>query len=254
MLSRWGLLPAIESRATQPSHVLLRSYKDGSVLFKYVINSLHEDGAAIPHLLLPRSDFLKTLFDEALRLGASVRFGSKVASIDFDRPAIRFVDKQIYEFDVVLAADGINSACRRLLLGEDISPKLSGDAAWRLAVPITEIESDRDLSVLLQGLDISCWMGPYGHAVCYQLAQSSLLNVVLVGADNAGPSSDVRPSPRQEAEIFFANWDPRLRKLSQLANVLKTPLRDSHKLASWCHSEGKFALVGDACHAALPYL
>ena len=196
--------------------------------------------------------------NEAIRLGVLFQFGLEVTSIDFEKPAIQFSNNggKFCSFDVIFGADGINSVCRRLLFGDIISTRFSGDTAYRLIIPVGDIEGDEKLLQFLAGFDVSCWMGPSGHVVCYRLKAGSLLNVVLVGPDNTDRSSDAAvQSDKQVIQTIFREWDPCLHSMFQLANkVLKTRLNDSHEMASWSHSDGKFALVGDACHASLPFL
>ena len=185
------------------------------------------------------------------------RFGAEVVSIDFERPALHLSDGE-HLHDAIFGADGTKSFCRGLLLGhsQTYGPQLSGDVAYRMMIPRGQIEGDEELSILIKGLNISCWMGPSAHVVCYQLKEESMLNVVLVSPDSyPGASADNTSAYRKEVETLFANWDPKLQKLFQLSNsISKTRLRGSHELATWSHVGGKFVLIGDACHTSLPHL
>ena len=59
----------------------------------------------------------------------------------------------------------------------------------------------------------------------------------------------------QEMRAFFAGWDPKLRALLGLVQgTTKWRLLNNEEMESWSHPKGKFALLGDACHASLPYL
>ena len=54
---------------------------------------------------------------------------------------------------------------------------------------------------------------------------------------------------------FFAKWDPRLETLLSIAQeTSKWRLQNSEEMKKWGHPSGKFALLGDSCHATLPYL
>ena len=58
-----------------------------------------------------------------------------------------------------------------------------------------------------------------------------------------------------EMTAFFSDWDPRLRAvLGLVKETSKWRLQNSEEMDRWSHDEGKFALLGDACHATLPYL
>jgi salicylate hydroxylase len=62
----------------------------------------------------------------------------------------------------------------------------------------------------------------------------------------------------QKADIaemlaIFKDWDPKLQALlSIVQESSKWKLQNSTEMARW--SKGKFVLMGDACHATLPYL
>src|SRR6202012_3052331 len=59
----------------------------------------------------------------------------------------------------------------------------------------------------------------------------------------------------QEMRALFATWDPQLRALLDLCNdTSKWRLLNSREMPTWSHPSGHFTLLGDACHATLPYL
>ena len=59
----------------------------------------------------------------------------------------------------------------------------------------------------------------------------------------------------QEMRDFFDGWDPKLKTLlGMVQETTKWRLLNSEEMESWSHPSGKFALLGDACHATLPYL
>lgn len=248
------MLSAVESISVRPAHVVLRSYGDGKTLFKRALPCEKPDDT--PHLLTNRADLLKVLYEEAVRLGVRFHFGSTVSKIDFIKPAIEFSDGANVACNVIFGADGQKSFCRELFLGHSDPPQFSGDLAYRITIPVSEVETHPDLASLLESHDISCWMGPGAHVVCYQLKNA--LNVVLVAPDNPSPSLSDNNSPHanlQELEDVFHNWDPRLRKLFKLTKgVLKHRLLSSHEMPTWSHPNGTFALVGDACHVSTPHL
>ena len=255
VLKKWGILSRIESYATRPSSVILRAYKDGRVLFKRNTPALAEGMCETPHLLLHRAKFLKTLVEEAIRLGVVFRFGATVTMIDFEEVKIHLWDGETYKYDVIFGADGSKSVCRALLFGESHGPQLSGDVAYRIMIPVSEVEKDNELSAFVESHDISCWMGPDAHVVCYRLQEESMLNVVLVGPHDSSALGGSAHSDKEEMEALFSDWDHRLQKLFGLAEtVLKRRLQGSHEMASWSHPSGKFALVGDACHTTFPTL
>ena len=54
---------------------------------------------------------------------------------------------------------------------------------------------------------------------------------------------------------LLEGWDPRLQALlSVVQQTQKWRMLTSEEMKEWRHEEGRFALLGDACHASLPYL
>ena len=255
VLNKWGILSTVELYATRSSKIILRAYKDSRVLFKRHAPAIAGGTYETPHLLIHRARFLSTLVEEAIRLGVIFRFSATVTMIDFEEAKIRLLDGKEYKYDVIFGADGSKSVCRALLFGDSHGPQLSGDVAYRIMVPVSEVEKDSELCGFIESPDVSCWMGPDAHVVCYRLQEESTFNIVLVGPYDPSPSGDSGHSDKQEIEALFADWDHRLHKLFRLAKtVLRRRLQGSHEMTSWSHSGGKFALVGDACHTSLPTL
>jgi len=102
---------------------------------------------------------------------------------------------------------------------------------------------------------INYWMGSNAHAVCYLLKGGGLYNIVLACPDNLPELVNTQAADIQEMRDFFAKWDPRLKTLlSIVQETSKWRLQNSEEMKKWSHPSGKFALLGDACHATLPYL
>lgn len=102
---------------------------------------------------------------------------------------------------------------------------------------------------------INYWMGLNAHAVCYLLKGGGLYNIVLACPDNLPELVNTQAADIQEMRDFFAKWDPRLKTLlSIVQETSKWRLQNSEEMKKWSHPSGKFALLGDACHATLPYL
>ncbi len=235
---------------------MLRTYGDGSLLCEAHLPQLVEGADETSHLLIHRGELIRILVAEARKIGVCIQLASRVTGIDFERPSIQFMDTGRLDYDVVFGADGSKSLCRSLLFGDSCGPQLSGDVAYRMTVPVETIASDKTLSPFVEDSSVNCWMGPDAHAVSYQLKESGMVNIVLVGPYNpsVNPDDDAQ-SDRQDVEDLLARWDPRLRRLLGLSTcILKRRLQGSHEMETWSHPGGKFVLVGDACHTSLPTL
>ena len=214
-----------------------------------------EQHYGVPYLHIHRADYHRILVKEAERMGVKLELGSMVTGIDFENAVIRRREKPDVGADLILGADGLKSICRELLLGHPDPPHLTGDLAYRIIIKAEDMKRHPDLRELAEKPAINYWIGPHGHVVCYLLQGGSLYNIVLICPDNLPEMANTAKADLQEMRDFFTNWDPRLKALLGLVQeTMKWRLLDSQELESWSHPSGKFLLLGDACHATLPYL
>lgn len=255
ILKHYGLLKKIESVSVRPSDFILRSYRDGKVLSKQNMVPYAEERYSAPYLHIHRADYHRILVVEAERLGVRLQLGSTVTKIDFEKALIQTKDKPDFHADLILGADGLKSICRESLLGHLDPPHLTGDLAYRIVINVEDMKTHPDLRELVEKPAINYWMGPYGHVVCYLLQGGGLCNIVLICPDNLPEMTNTIKADLQEMREFFAGWDPKLKTLLEIVQeTTKWRLLNSEEMESWRHPSGKFALLGDACHATLPYL
>lgn len=239
----------------RPNNFILRSYRDGKVLSTQNMVPYAEERYGAPYLHIHRADYHKILVDEAVRLGVEIMLGCSVTGVLFDKPAVQIRNKPDFEADIIVGADGLKSVCREALLGHSDPPHLTGDLAYRIIVPATEMKKDPLLRDLAERPNINYWMGPDSHAVCYLLKGGGLYNIVLICPDNLPEMVNMAKADLQEMHDFFKDWDPRLQAVLRLTReTAKWRLQNSREMSTWSHPSGKFVLLGDACHATLPYL
>ncbi|MCJ1364519.1 hypothetical protein MMC16_003630 [Acarospora aff. strigata] len=255
ILKRWNILDKIEAVSVRPADFILRSYRDGSVLSKQNMVPFAEERYGVPYLHIHRADYHKILVAEAQRLGVGMELGCTVTEVDFQKPSLHLKDKPEFHADVILGADGLKSICREALVGHPDPPHLTGDLAYRIIVKAEDMRKHPDLVDLVEKPAINYWMGPDGHAVCYLLKGGGLYNIVLICPDNLPEMLNTAKADLQEMRDFFEKWDPKLKTLLGLVQeTSKWRLQNSREMDSWRHPSGKFTLLGDACHATLPYL
>jgi salicylate hydroxylase len=241
--------------SVRPRDFILRSYRDGKVLSKQNLVPFAESAYANPYLHIHRADFHKILVEQAEKLGVGMKLGCTVTGIDFDKPAVLIKGQPEFRADIVIGADGLKSACREALLGHPDPPRMTGDLAYRILVKADDMRKHADLIDLAENPAINYWMGPDGHAVCYLLKGGVVYNIVLLCPDNLPELVNTAKADLQEMRDFFENWDPRLKTLLGLVQeTSKWRLQNSEEMMRWSHPNGKFVLMGDACHATLPYL
>jgi len=187
-------------------------------------------------------------------LGVEIKLGCMVFGIDFETSVALIKGQPKFRADIIVGADGLKSVCREALLGRPDPPLPTGDLAYRILVKAEHMRQHPELVDLVENPALNFWMGPDGHAVCY-LLNGDMYNVVLLRPDNLPELVNNAEADVQEMREFFAGWDPRLEVLLGLVHeTRKWRLQNSEEMAQWSHPGGKFILLGDACHATLPYL
>jgi len=138
-----GIYDLIAKNAVRPEAIEARMGESGRSIFTIPLaqQSIRRWGA--PYLHLHRADYIHALQDalrarapNALQLGAAVTgYESRRGKIEVHLKGGR----QVFG-DILIGADGINSAIRAQMLGPD-KPQFTGNMAWRAVVPMRELGS-----------------------------------------------------------------------------------------------------------------
>ncbi len=122
-----------------------------------------------------RGEFHKIVYDFALELGIDIRLGHKVTEyFETDSEAGVIANGERFVADVVLAADGVRSTGRTLVLGYEDHPQASGYAIYRAWFPYDEIAKDPDTAFFVGNGDKHvCWLGPDVHFIAASLSKGS---------------------------------------------------------------------------------
>ncbi|AYA24592.1 aromatic ring hydroxylase [Rhodococcus rhodochrous] len=154
--------------------------------------------------------------------------------VRFGAPAPELPDLAAY--DVVVAADGINSTTRDRLFGPAFRPVYTGYSAWRGWVPGTASTTSES------------W-GP-GALFGITPRDGDLTNWFAAVRAPAGGTGNI-----DELRERYRDWHPAVRDVLDRidpADVLHHDLYESPPLPSFVH--GNVALLGDAAHAMAPNL
>jgi salicylate hydroxylase len=203
-----------------------------------------------PYITVFRPDLLRVLGDRvrALKPGA-VRLGARAvdASQTADGVTLQLGDGSSIHGDVLVGADGVHTRTREALFGTD-PVNFSGMVAWRALIPMDALPPHLARPVALN------WVGPGGHVVHYPVQGGQLMNFVgtLEGQPWSGPPWNA-PSSRAECAAAFSGWhEDVLTMIDRAPSLTQWAMCTRPFLDTW--SRGRATLLGDACHATLPFL
>jgi salicylate hydroxylase len=206
-----------------------------------------EAAFGFPHYQMHRADLLNALACAlpAERLHVGHRF---TAPVDHgDHVEATFENGTHIDVDVLVGADGIQSAVRHVVFGPE-KPHFTGCVAYRGLVPADRL-THLDLEVTLQ-----LWMGPGKHFVHYYVQTRRLVNfVVAIEQDTWTGESWIDRGDVADALAAHEGWHPQVRGiLEKVDETFIWALFDRTPMTHW--SIGRVTLLGDACHAMLPFM
>ncbi|KAK1672188.1 putative MAK1-like monooxygenase [Colletotrichum godetiae] len=216
-----------------------------------VIYNYAKDELAIPiHLGQPVTDY----FEDEDGAGIQLQNGSKVGDLPVSsRIKTQYVSKVLA--DVVIAADGVRSKARELVLGHKDKPQSSGYAIWRAWFAADALLADpRTRQFCENGDTFNGWIGPDAHFLFSTLKGGRDCSWVLTHKDEYDiDESWSFPGKIEDVCRALEGWDPMCRVIIEKTPSLvdwKLVYRDT--LPNWVSGGGRIALLGDAVHPFLP--
>lgn len=248
---------AFEKVATQPERVVFRRYADSKILGSK--KQPTTEGAACTGLL-HRADLQKILYDAARQHGASVRFGSRIVNIDDTgaKPVLSIKDGPRAEYDLVIAADGVQSEIRGAVIPYSSScVKMTDECVFRSVINVDKIKMFPEFGQYLTKEDQTIVLGPSKHLVLYPpIRNGSLLNLVWSSYLHKVASIEGwnKQTSYKEPQEDFSGFDPHvLRLLEHADDVSKWRVAEVRDLPTWRSKSGRVVLMGDAAHAMIPH-
>ncbi|MBV9260845.1 MAG: FAD-dependent monooxygenase [Pseudolabrys sp.] len=248
-----GLEPAIRRIGVQPEAYVFRLHDTGEVLQRFSLAADHERIHGAPYTQMHRADFHEILAARARAFDPDVvQLNKKVAGFTETKSGIElhFADGGSVKGDLLIGADGLKSAVRRQLFGDAVAT-YTGDAVWRLTVPIERIPEDIRLEKAM-----TLFLGSGGHGVCYYLRSGMLVNFVgCVETDDIDEESWTVKYPWERLMADYVGWHPKLLAILNAADkdqIYRWSLFSRPPTRVW--SSRRVTLLGDSAHPTLPYL
>ncbi|GII98868.1 3-hydroxybenzoate 6-hydroxylase [Sediminihabitans luteus] len=247
ILDSWGLLDAVRAAGVEPGRLVLRDATTDAELAALDLRGTFRERYGAPYVVIHRTDLHRILLEACADAGVELVTGAQVthATQDAHGTRVSTADGRTVDADVTFGADGLRSALRDSIVGDDVVA--SGFVAFRGTVPIDEARSESALD------DVVCWVAPDAHVVQYRLRGGSVLNVVATFRSPGFDRGDADYGTTAELEDAFAACHPRVRAaVAHVGRQRRWPLFDREPADRW--GSGRTVLVGDAAHPMLQYL
>ena len=194
---------------------------------------------------IPRPALARIVLDRAASAGVKIRYGTSYTGLAQDDSGVSvvFADGTTGRYDLVIAADGIRSATRRLL-GIATEPRPTGMGIWRAFGP-------RPASVIRTDLTYGgpCYIAGY----CPTGEDSLYAYLVEDAQDRSALTEGQRLAIMLGlAAAYHGSWDEIRPGLTD-ASLVNYTWFETHVIpAPW--NRGRVVLIGDAAHSCPPTL
>jgi 6-hydroxynicotinate 3-monooxygenase len=242
-----GVEDKVRSTSFQPYSHLNRVWDTGEVIREL---PMPEALFGAPYLCMHRGD----LHDALLSVfpAEMIHLGKKLTGLDQNAGGVTlaFADGTRAQADAVIGADGVHSVVREFIVGPD-TPIHKGRIAYRAVFP----------SSLLNGRDIgpsrTKWWGIDRHIVIYYTTPTKsevyFVTSVPEPAEWLTRESWSAKGDVHELRAAYQGFHDDVRAvLEACPDCHKWAILEREPLPRW--SDGRVALLGDACHPMTPYM
>lgn len=208
-----------------------------------------------------RGEIHGVVYRHAVERGVDIRLGMNVVRYfeDADSAGVETEDGEIFTADLVLAAEGVRSRARGVVLGVEDMPKASGYAVFRAWFSSEELLENPRTRYLVEEDTHNGWFGQDVHFLAASIKGGREMSWVCTHRDDGkieeswqfpGKVEDVLKVVREED-----GWDPvvvDLVKATPPERLFDYKLVFRDPLPAFISPCARTVLIGDAAHPFLP--
>lgn len=242
VLRKLGVGAAVEANSTPLRQSELRTWR-GDLLSEMNLAELETKYGA-PTVGIHRADLQAALADHLGRDRITLGAACIGYTQDTDGVTVRFADGREARGEILIGADGLNSAVRPQLLGPQ-RPRYAGYTAWRGVGHIDRPEVPVGMTMMAVGRGSQVGYLPIGGGRTYWFATA-----------NVPPGGSDGPTGAKAALLErFRDWYtpiPAVIEATPEAAILRNDICDRPPVTDW--TDGRVTLLGDAAHPTTPNL
>jgi salicylate hydroxylase len=231
-----GAWDAVAPHCVSPAEIHVRDGISGNILQRIPLGADFEKQFGAPYRVAHRADLLSSLLESARPKPAiNLQNNAEVTNVSIAETTLSLKSGKDLKGEAIIAADGVHSAIRNLLIGHSRKNQI-GHLLHRGLTPIASIPASVNIDV------VTLWLFPGGHVVHYAVSNWRHFNIVAAVEDS---------------EVSL--WTAFQGACQPLADILdlkikwtKWPALDFDPVRNW--NRNRTILIGDSAHASLPYL
>lgn len=247
-LDALGVGEAARSRAVFTDHMLMKDALDASEVARIDVGEPYRQRFGNPYAVIHRADIHLSIF-EAVQRNPLIQFrtSTQVRALTQDETGVTVTDQhgERYRADAVIGCDGVKSAIRQALIGDE--HHVTGHVVYRAVVDVQNMPNDLQINAPV------VWAGPHCHLVHYPLRGGQQYNLVVTFHSREQEQWGVREGSKEEVLSYFEGIHPLPHQmLDRPTSWKRWATADRDPVERW--SFGRATVLGDAAHPMTQYL
>jgi salicylate hydroxylase len=201
----------------------------------------------------------KFLHEVAIASGATVHLNTRIRSLDFETPSLKLENGETVTADLIIAADGKNSAIRQTMFPGS-ERELTDTYVFQANIPREAMYQEDYTKDFYNDPSVRIYLGPSQWSFISPAPNQDIYDMQFVSRDFGETGRD--PKPERELETLenldmigdqVDKWNPEYKGiLAKATTFFKWRVALAPEIPTALAKGGKVVLIGDACHGIDP--